>query len=617
MCGIAGILSINAPPPQRDSLEVMNRAMIHRGPDGQGVSINGNVGLAHCRLAIIDPAEGQQPFVDDDTGLAITYNGEVYNYLEIRHLLERRYRLRTQSDTEVVVKAFDCWGIECLDRFRGMFAFAVHDRRNRQVFLVRDRLGIKPLFYCQNEGRFMFASELSALVAVAGSLEIDPTSVAEYFRWQYVPTPKSIYKGVHKLEPGHFLRIDLVTGTIEKHCYWSLRCAPVSAPESQLLEELNALLQDIVKIYTRSDVPFGAFLSGGVDSSLITALMSRQLSSSVKTFSIGFQEKTHSELPFAREAAEVIGSDHFDEVLMPSDASALLGSIASHFGEPFADSSAVPTWLVSELAADKVKMVLSGDGGDELFGGYWSYVRTFQDMQRCVPPRLRQILKPLTGMLADVRGVGRFADLFIPPLDKHLAQRDIFLRKELRTLLIHHFDTEWPWRNVLNQIPKALDDVARFQYLDLKTYLVDDILTKVDRMSMAHSLEVRVPLLDHKLVEFALTLPLEARLARRNGQVRTKHLLKCSAERFFSTNFLNRPKMGFGIPIVQWCQNELKERIMDGYVSPTASVFDWLDFRAVHQVLKQFYSGHIGLVAHVWALLMFSIWLEKSEPSHD
>ncbi len=611
MCGIAGILSINAPPPKCDSLEAMIRAIAHRGPDGQGVHINGGVGLAHCRLAIIDPAEGQQPFVDDDTGLALTYNGEVYNYLEIRRELEGRHQFHTNSDTEVVVKAFDSWGIECLDRFRGMFAFAVHDRRNRQVFLVRDRLGIKPLFYHQERGRFLFASELSALVAVAGPLEIDPTSVAEYFRWQYVPTPKSIYKGVHKLEPGHFLRIDLVTGTVEKHCYWSPRCAPVSAPEPELLEQLNALLKDIVKIYTRSDVPFGAFLSGGVDSSLITALMSRQLTTPVRTFSIGFREEAHSELPFARVAAEILESDHFDKVLTPGNTATLLDSIASHFGEPFADSSAVPTWLVSELTAGKVKMVLSGDGGDELFGGYWSYVRTFRDMQRRVPLRLQQTLGPLAGMLTGIRGLGRYTDMFIPSLDRHLAQRDIFLCKEVRALLAHSCDTEWPWRDVLSQIPEHADDVARFQYLDLKTYLVDDILTKVDRMSMAHSLEVRVPLLDHKLVEFALAMPLEARLAWCNGQVRTKHLLKRSAERFFSPDFLNRPKMGFGIPILQWCQNELKERILDGYATPTAPAFNWLDFGAVHRILKQFYSGRTGLVAHVWALLMFSIWSEK------
>ena len=599
--------------PDTTALRAMVQAMAHRGPDGHGIHVDGKVGLAHRRLAVISPQGGQQPFVDDDEALALVYNGEIYNYVEIRQALKGATGFKTSSDTEVLLKSYAAGGMGCLEQFRGMFAFALYDRRRNALLLARDRMGIKPLYYRHTDSAFHFASELPALVAATGPLEIDPAAVAAYLRWGYLPGPLSIYRGVRMLEPGHFLWLDLATGRLENVRYWSLATRRAAPRGGEALEELNALLEDTFRIYVRSDVPSGAFLSGGVDSTLVSAVMSRHVQAPLNTFSIGFAEDSHSELPYARHVAQAIGSAHHEAVLTPTNTADLLGRIAGHFGEPFADSSALPTWLVSQITSERVTVVLSGDGGDELFGGYRSYETTYLESRPGWRNTVKRALSPFANALCVVPALRGVASKVASPIDKHLASRSVFRPHEVRSLVGAAYDTEWPWEQALHEAGAWPDAVTRYQYLDAKTYMVDDVLTKVDRMSMAHSLEVRVPLLDHKVVEYAFSLPLEDKIAIRDGRLRMKHILKQSAERFVSPEFLDRPKMGFGIPVVRWCQHDLRERILDTFSSTSAPTYDWLSRALVRKTLDEFYGGRTDRVAEVWTLLMFGLWLESTQ----
>ena len=599
MCGIAGIIEFDADRRvDAARLRAMADAQAHRGPDGDGLHISGGVGFAHRRLAIIDPTSGQQPLVDGKSGLSITYNGEVYNYIEIRRDLGGP-AFATDCDTEVVLRSWLKWGANALARFRGMFAFAIHDPRQNKVYLVRDRLGIKPLYYRLSSEGIVFASELNAIAADAQRLEIDPDALSLYLRFGYVPAPRSIYKNVFKLEPGHYLTIDIAGRDIEKTCYWEVQSRVRQIGEDEAREELDALLRDTMKLYVRSDVPFGAFLSGGVDSSLVTALMSEALGERVRTFSIGFDDKQYSELPFASEAAERIGTAHHQEILQPNMSLSFLEGLAGRFGEPFADSSALPTWLVSQVAAREVKMVLSGDGGDELFAGYGSYPAV-ELVRRGTP--MVPIYSVVAKLAARTR-VGAYAAARSGSwLNEHHRRRDTF-RQEERLSLTGRSLPERP-----DVVGAADDPVTWCQRRDVATYLPDDILAKVDRMSMAHSLEVRVPLLDHKIVEFAFSLPLSLRLrAGRNGFT-GKYLLKRVAERFFPPAFLDRPKWGFGIPLQRWLEGPLKPMVCDLLGHGTGFAGDVLDGEQVRRVVREFYNGRLERAGQVWTLLSLELW---------
>lgn len=579
-------------------MRAMAAAMAHRGPDGDGVHIDGAVGFAHRRLAIIDPAGGQQPLVDRDTGLAITYNGEVYNYVEVRRELGEG-RFATGCDTEVVLRAWRQWGAEALGRFRGMFAFAIYDPRERKVFLVRDRVGIKPLYYGVSPAGVVFASELTAIAAVQPGLEIDPDALSLYLRFGYVPAPRSIYKNVFKLEPGHYLTIDVASGSVEKTCYWTLAPARREVDEEAALEELDGLLRDTIKLYVRSDVPFGAFLSGGVDSSLVTGLMSEALGGGVRTFSIGFDDKQYSELPYASDAAKRLRTRHHEEVLVPSMNSSFLETLAGRFGEPFADSSALPTWLVSQVAARDVKMVLSGDGGDELFAGYSSYLAVELAHKNATTASFYRAVSKLAGATR----IGALAASRSGTwLSEHNRRRDTF----------DHADRVKLTRGVLPDIPddpdSRLDPVTWCQKRDVESYLPDDILTKVDRMSMAHSLEVRVPLLDHKIIEFAFSLPLNLRLRSEHDGFTGKYLLKRVAERFFPRTFLDRPKWGFGIPLQKWLEGPLKPLVHDLLAGKATFADAHLDGDQVRRIVREFYNGRPERVGQIWALLSLELW---------
>ncbi len=610
MCGIAGIVNFDGQPVDLYELGTISDALIHRGPDGEGIYAQGGMGLAHRRLAIIDPKAGVQPFLSDDRRLALCYNGEVYNYRELRRELLADFPFRTQSDTEVVLRAYEKWGLECLQRFRGMFAFALYDERKGTLYLVRDRVGIKPLYYASLGDRLAFASELTALLRLRWlPRDIEPQSIANFLRYMYVPTPATIYQKIHKLEPGHYLEVDTRQGRIRKNQYWDLRIAVEESSQRDGLEALNAKLDETIQIYLRSDVPFGCFLSGGVDSSLVAALMARHLQGRVQTFSIGFDEPGHSELPYASQASGILGTDHHEKIVSSQLAFDLLQKMVVHFGEPFADSSAVPTFYVSRETSRHIKMVLSGDGGDELFAGYDSYPTTFRDYSDPrYPARIR-----LFQTLARFIPLGRVKQAALNFREKQRSQRELFGDGDLRRLLRPEVAIPPRPEVKIDGDGTLLDPITLFQAEDFKTYLVDDVLTKVDRMSMANSLEVRVPLLDHQIVEMAFSLPLSMRirLDPLTGKVQTKVLLKMSAARFFPESFLSRPKHGFGIPLIEWCRGPLMPLLQETLLEVNGPIFDWVRPETVKGILRALLRGDGSAATKLWSLLMLHLWTKE------
>lgn len=590
-------------------LKDINEAQRHRGPDDSGVYIEKNVGLAHRRLSIIDLEGGKQPFVDEKDKLVLVYNGEIYNFKEIRCELEGKYEFKTQSDTEVVLNAYKRWGMECLKYFRGMFAFALYDGPKNMLYLARDRVGIKPVYYYHTPDCFIFTSEFLPLLKYPHlERQICEDGLVEYLRYQYVPTPRTIYKDIYKLEPGHFLQVDIAHKSLSKVGYWDPEVKPSNKDEEDLLEEFNALLDDTIKIYIRSDVPFGTFLSGGVDSSIVTAVMGKYLDSPVRTFTIGYNEEKYSETVYARQVHTILKTEHHEQIVTPKISSDFLSTLVLHFGEPFSDSSAIPTYHVSELASKHVKMVLSGDGGDELFAGYDSYPVVFQDLanplSKITGPVLRQIAKysPSSRLRQKVSHHGKTV------YEKHNSMRELYDVLELRRIMPGFTDIIQSSQGIRHK-----DPIINFQLQDFKTYLLDDILTKVDRMSMSNSLEVRVPLLDHKIIEYAFSLPLSLKLRwdKEKKRVITKYILKRSASRFFPEDLLSRPKMGFGIPITEWTKGELRVLIEDGLRNRNNEIFNWIDFKYAQELLDSHFKGENNYAAKIWNLLMLDLWIRN------
>jgi len=618
MCGIAGLIAFHSKQDSSERVHLMNQAQKHRGPDGAGIYTKDGVTLGHTRLAIIDLEGGHQPFVNDSKTMALTFNGEIYNYIEIASELGEP---GIKSDTEVLLRAFERWGIASVDRFRGMFSFVVHDLRENTVYVVRDRMGIKPLYYHHNSEHFAFASELGALMASkVVPAEIDPVSVGEYFRYQYVPVPRTIYKNVHKLEPGHFLKIDLNTGFMTKKQYWELNPKVQNRSEEDWRQELDQELHDTVKLYCRSDVPFGAFLSGGVDSSLVTAMMSKQLPTPVRTFSIGFKESAYSELPYAQQASDICKTVHFERVVSADLTQDIMGKLANHFGEPFADSSAIPTYYVSRETAGQVKMVLSGDGGDEVFAGYEVYGLLLRQTQRPAYNLLRPFFKAAHQVVPwrfPFRRLSRACMVRSVGIGEHYdLYRHIFSDEAIEKMLLQR-QKQLPLSNGSLPISK-MDPVSHFMAMDTRTYMLDDILTKVDRMSMANSLEVRVPLLDHKIVELAFNMPLSYKVSvDEDGQIKGKKILKDVASQYYPDHFLNRQKMGFGIPITEWCKGPLWPQIQRHFENRSNAVYQWLDYDVVQDLLMTFVGSGGTSASSIWCLLMFEIWLNQVHPTHQ
>jgi asparagine synthase (glutamine-hydrolysing) len=610
MCGIAGIFDLEGRTVRRAEVEDMCSAIVHRGPDAQGLHLSRGVGLGMRRLAIIDLATGDQPLSNEDGSVWVVFNGEIYNFRELRReLLGRGHHFRTTGDTEVLVHLYEERGERMVDELRGMFTFALWDERKRRLLLGRDRLGIKPLYYALVDGRLLFASELKALLRVSGlERRINWKAFSRLLASLTTPPSESILAGVHKLEPAHVLVADARQG-VRVERYWDVKFEPtLGRSEPVLVDQLRELLAESVDLHLVSDVPVGAFLSGGIDSSGVVGHMARSSPQQVKTFSIGFREADFSETAAARQVAEAFGTEHHERIL-EADAVEVVGDVAFHLDEPFGDSSAIPVYLVSKLAAEHVKVVLSGDGGDELFAGYDRYlVESRERVFRHVPAGARRTLGALARRLPGGLPGRRYAGhVSLPDEDRYLdavtlfggAERDELLRPELRELLARHD----PWREERRFLARGHRDwLAPLQHLDLTGYLPLDVLTKVDRMSMAHSLEVRVPLLDHRLVEFAATLPLEDRLRGRS----TKHLLKRALQGLVPDEILRRPKRGFAIPLGRWFQGPLRGFAHDLLLSPRSFARDVFERPVLERLLGASSDADLGL--KLWTVLSFELW---------
>lgn len=594
----------------------MLATLAHRGPDDQYARGDERAWLGTRRLSIIDLDTGRQPLTDESGQIVVSQNGEIYNYLELRAELERRgHVFRTKGDTETIAHLYEDYGERFVDHLRGMFAIAIWDARSRRLVLARDRLGKKPLYWRLADGRLTYGSELKAILADP-TLErrVDRRSLALYLQYQYVPDPRTILQGVSKLPPAGVLVWDGGEARVER--YWSPSYEPKRIrPFAEDLEAVTELLRESVRLRLRSDVPVGVFLSGGMDSSVVTALMAQLSDEPVRTYSIGFEEDAYNELPYARRVAGLFGTNH-TEAIVRLDAIELLPELADHFDEPFGDSSALPTFRVAQLASQHVKVVLNGDGGDESFGGYHRYwSRWHRGLLGRVPHPLvhvaAQIGLAATAPVGDrsrLRWLMQEALLASADRDTRFVRSMTILREASRAELLgnpEEADTDAYVLDTLRAGPRVpLDRMLR---CDLLTYLPGDLLVKMDRASMANSLEVRSPLLDHKLVEFGATLPQDRKLIRGSSKV----LLREVAKRLMPADLVDRPKQGFGVPINGWFRSQLGERFEELVLAPDAALRDHLDPGVAATLLAEHRSGRLVHGHRLWVLMMFELWARR------
>lgn len=617
MCGISGGYASGRETIDPELLRQMTRALRHRGPDDEGYYVHpqGRVGLGHRRLSVIDLATGHQPIFSESGAVAVVFNGEIYNFLELRSdLIAKGYKFRTNSDTEVIANLYDDAGAESVHRLRGMFAIAIWDERREELVLVRDRVGKKPIYYAETSGGFYFASEIQPLtMAPRVSRDIDESAIDLYLTYGYVPSPWSIYRAIRKLPPGHILRVRGGSGTLER--YWQPSFEPkLRLDYGEAKAELLRLFTEAVRVRMISDVPLGVFLSGGVDSSAVAAVMSTVSPGPVKTFSIGFADARYNELAHARAVAHHYRTEHHEWMVEPQ-ALDVLPEIVRAYGEPYGDSSAIPTWYLSRLAKSHVTVALNGDGGDELFGGYpW---------HRMIPALDRMASFAVPSVMRGVAGIG-----ILPrrarTLAEVLAMTELERVQRLRTFLTDSgrqrlYHPEFRQRvngsaeRYLEQIYDcgSLDRYDRLFRMDLLSYLPDDLLVKVDRASMAHGLECRSPLLDHVLLEFACRLPASWKIRRG----RSKHIFKEAVGSLFPRGFLDRPKMGFSVPIGEWFKSEWKSWIQSTLLEGPLSRGSILDRRELQALLAEHESGRRNREALIWNLAMLSLWLDDFAPT--
>jgi asparagine synthase (glutamine-hydrolysing) len=621
MCGICGKIYFDPERlvTQREVLQ-MSHTLAHRGPDGEGVWVDGNVGLAHRRLAIIDlRAVAAQPMSNADGSVWITFNGEIYNFRELRADLEAcGYRFRTQSDTEVIIHAYEAYGRDCLARLRGMFAFAIWDARTRVLLLARDRIGKKPLFYWIGRDRLLFASEIKALLADrAVPLAPDPIAVDHFLALHYVPAPNTAFQGIHKLPAAHWLEVR--HGQTETGRYWKLRYTPKQhLTEQDAIAELRWRLAEAVRLRLVSDVPLGAFLSGGIDSSAVVAYMAQEAAAPVRTFAVGFEENAFDERPFARMVAEHFGTEHTD-LIVKAPVTDILPRLVWHYDEPFGDASAVPSYAIAALTRQYVTVVLNGDGGDENFAGYDRY---FMHRMLChgdkVPRQVWRTVAALTQRLPAAwhhhvlyKRLAKAAELLAQVPERRYVRWFGLCTPEER----HHLYTAAFRATVGGSDPEVLfvevfgqSDAEEWTdaalAADVQLYLADDLLVKMDRATMAHSLEARSPFLDHSLMEFVASLPADFKLAGRNK----KYLLKAALRGVLPDVVLDRPKMGFSAPIAHWFRDELREMAYDVLLSPTTLQRGYFRKQAIAQLLDEHCAGRRDHAETLWQLLVLELW---------
>ena len=609
MCGIVGFTGGVVPDRERQaSLRAMCAAIVHRGPNEEGRYLASDVALGMRRLSVMDPALGQQPMGNEDGTIQLVFNGEIYNHRQLRReLLARGHVMATSSDTEVIVHLYEDLGDGAVDALRGMFAFALWDTRRRRLLIARDRIGIKPLYYWEAAGGLAFASELRALLAMPEfSPQVSVEAVAQYLTFGYVPESHCIFEGVRKLAPGH--RLTWEPGRAPRiDEYWSApRVERPDVTDAAAIETLRALLRESVELHLESDVPLGAFLSGGIDSSAVVAQMAQLVPGRVKTFSIGFEESSHNEAPHAALVAREIGTEHTELIVRP-DADSLVDSVITGFDEPFGDSSALPTYLVSQMAREHVTVALSGDGGDELFGGYTRYAELLS--RRELPRVARAVLaRAIAHLPHGARGRNRLLDMTRTLQGRYAATLAVPADvREGGVLAAPLARTIPPMDALLSAAfsPVAGRDLlAQMTAVDLVTYLPGDILTKVDRMSMAVSLEARVPLLDHHIVEFALALP--SRMKQRNGV--GKWLLREAITGLVPPRVLAHRKHGFGVPLARWFREELRYRL-DALLAPASRIGPYVDHSAVTRLVAEHRSARRDHSHLLWRLIALEVWL--------
>jgi asparagine synthase (glutamine-hydrolysing) len=621
MCGIAGKLSLE-PGGQvaAGTIRRMCQVLAHRGPDDEGVHVDGELGMGMRRLKIIDLATGRQPLANEDGTVWTVFNGEIYNYRELRRALETSgHRFATHSDTEVIVHLYEQHGQDFVSHLTGMFAIALWDARRRTLLLARDRLGIKPLYYATDNHRILFASEIKALLQDSVPRDVDRQALHDYLALGYVPGPRSIFAGIRKLPPGH-IAVCTQRGMSESR-YWRLTYPTLPArprSEASYAEELRALLKGVTAEHLVSDVPLGVFLSGGVDSSSLVALMRELDVNPLRTFSIGFAERSYDELDAARVVARTFDTDHHEMIVRP-DAAALLPELVRAFDEPFADSSAIPVACVSRLARQRVTVALSGEGGDEVFGGYLTY-RAYKvaALYRRLPSALTSFVSTLVRRLpTSHRRVSfdykakRFVDgAFLPPADAHYWWKLIFSRDAAAALYerppLGVDDAARLYREEWERC-EAAQPLTRLQHIDLSVYLPDDLLVKADRMSMAASLEVRVPFVDHRIAEFAATLPADLKVRR----LTTKYILKRAMRGTVPSGILSGKKRGFNVPIAAWLTRELREFVGDVLSEARVRRAGFFNPAAVSALLRAHERRQVDYSRNIYALLMFSLWCDE------
>lgn len=626
MCGICGYMYLDASRrPSEDILRKMTGALAHRGPDDEGFFVKDNIGLGHRRLSIIDLVTGHQPMSNADGSVTIAYNGEVYNFPDLKNLLvSKGYAFRTHSDTEVVLAAYEQYGEDCVKLFNGMFAFAIWDSPKRKLFLARDRFGKKPLYYAVFDNQFIFGSELKALLEHPSvRKEIDLSSLSRYLSYDYIPSPQSIFKGIRKLEAGS--KISVAAGGYSSSCYWNLRFdRPKITDEREAEEILTRLLKESVRRRLISDVPLGVFLSGGIDSSTVVAMMAELMDPrEIKTFSVGSRESSYDESASARAVARHFGTDHHEEFLGPDSMLEIFPKVLDTLDEPFADSSIIPTYLVSRFTRRSVTVALGGDGGDELFLGYPSFLaHKIESYIKGLPRPLKRfplsVLASLTPTSQVYMGINYKARQFLRGLDlpeelRHQAWIGSFLPAEQTKLFLPHpalrHDADEVYQRTGGFFRAAgdVDSLDRASYIYVNTYMSDDILAKVDRASMANSLEVRAPFLDMELAEFAATIPSSFKLKN----FRSKWILKNALKGRLPPEVLSKRKQGFAVPVAKWLKADLKGLLLDAFAKEKIEREGIFDHSYINDMCERFFRNRDDLRKEIWGLFLFEMWYDR------
>ncbi|MFP4663028.1 MAG: asparagine synthase (glutamine-hydrolyzing) [Bacteroidales bacterium] len=614
MCGIAGYYASDGFVSEKE-LKSMAHILEHRGPDADGFYINSKAGLAHRRLSILDLSDNaNQPMESHSRRYTCVYNGEVFNYREIA--AELNIDLKTSSDTEVVIEAFEAWGVTFVNKLNGQFAIAIYDKQNKEMYLFRDRLGIKPLFYFWDGEHFAFASELKALMQIhriQSKKEINKVAIHEFLHLGYIPEPNTIYRNIRKFPSGHFGIID--DNGLRIEAYWMIEGAirrNLIKDEKDARNRLSELIEDSVKMRLMSDVPFGSFLSGGIDSSLVTALAQKHTNRKLNSFSIGFKESEYNEASYAKKVADYLGTNHHEHIISQKEAREMIPDIVENYDEPYADSSAIPTMLLARFASKDVSMVLSGDGGDELFHGYGAYTWA----KRLSNPLIRGLRLPIKAGLSRMSNKHKRASHLFEfsrkeQLKSHIFSQEqyFFSQAEIADIILHHHADEINLLEDYSYFVRELTPGENQAVFDLRYYLKDDLLVKLDRATMKYSMEARVPLLDHNIVEFALNLDPKLKIFKNTK----KYLLKETLYDQVPRELFNRPKWGFALPLKQWLKEDLSYLIDDFLSKEIIEKHQVVNYDKVKSMVDNYRRGTDYLYNRLWVLIVLHQFLEKND----